>query len=509
MKLNSIQEYLIPEDILATELQLIVIGLLIGVAITSWLMHRSARLKYAQLEESSQLEQERFAVELHQLKTTLLESEQRIHELVAESEQKTRAIANNETEKARLEEKLAAAMRSEQRLEQVQQELRQEIHALEAGALRDKSELAELNTRLEEQQRHNEDKLRELDNARKRMTTEFENLANRILEEKGRRFDEQNRRSIDEVLKPVRQQLTDFRSRVDEIYTQDTRERSSLKEQLKQLQDLNQQMNEEARNLTRALKGDKKTQGNWGELVLERVLEQSGLRKGREYEVQGSFRDTEGRLLRPDVIIHLPESKDIIVDSKVSLVAYDDYIRADNEKFQQEALQALVLAVRNHIDGLSQKNYEDLRGINSLDFVLMFMPIEPAFVAAFKSDPELFSKAFERKIVVVTPTTLLATLRTIENIWRFERQNENARRIADRAGAVYDKLRGFLEDYEKIGQQLGTVHNTYNQARNKLVEGRGNLIKQAEDFVDLGVKVKKTLPQTLMDDALLEDQDKD
>ncbi len=506
--MNSIREYLLPEDILAVELQLIVIGVLIGAFIAGWLMHRQARSRQAQLEKSHQLEQEQLGTELHQFKASLHESEQRIDELIAESEHRARALANNETEKARLEEKLAATEKSEQRLEQVQMELRQEIHALEKSAISDKSALAKLNTRLEEQQRHNEDKLRELENARKRMTTEFENLANRILEEKGRRFEEQNRRSIDEVLKPVRQQLTDFRSRVDEIYTQDTRERSSLKEQLKQLQDLNQQMNEEARNLTRALKGDKKTQGNWGELVLERVLEQSGLRKGREYEVQGSFRDSEGRLLRPDVIIHLPESKDVIVDSKVSLVAYDDYVRADSESAQQEALQALVLAVRTHIDGLSQKNYEDLKGVNSLDFVLMFMPIEPAFVAAFKSDPELFSKAFERKIVVVTPTTLLATLRTIENIWRFERQNENARRIAERAGAVYDKLRGFLEDYEKIGQQLGTVQNTYQQARNKLVEGRGNLIKQAENFVDLGVKVKKTLPQTLVDDAMLEDQDK-
>jgi len=507
--LKNIEAYLIPREILAPELQLIIVGVLVGILVTALWARRSAQQQVRQLAERHQLEQERLAADLHQSQNNLLETEQRNTELAGALEQKTSLLVVSEREKARLEEQLAAAQRAEQKLEVVQQELRREIHELKGKASQDKAELAELNTRLEEQQKHNEDKLRELDNARKRMTTEFENLANRILEEKGRRFDEQSRRNMDEMLKPVRQQLTDFRSRVDEIYTQDTKERGSLKEQLRQLQALNQQMNEEARNLTRALKGDKKTQGNWGELILERVLEQSGLRKGKEYEVQGSFRDSEGKLLRPDVIIHLPEGKDVIVDSKVSLLAYDEYVRADNEITQKEALQALVLAVRNHIDGLSQKSYEDLKGINSLDFVLMFMPIEPAFVAAFQEDPELFSKAFERKIVVVTPTTLLATLRTIENIWRFERQNENARRIADKAGALYDKLRGFLEDFEKVGAQLDTVHNTYGQARIKLVEGRGNVIRRAEEFVELGIKVKKSLPQPLLDDALLEDEDND
>jgi DNA recombination protein RmuC len=507
--LKSIEAYLIPREILAPELQLIIAGILIGSIVAALWVRRSAQQQVRQLDERHQLEQERLATDLHQSQTSLLEAEQGNTELAAELEQINRLRVVSETEKARLEEQLASAQRAEHKLEEVQQELRNEIHVLKGRASEDKAELAELNTRLEEQQRHNEDKLQELENARKRMTTEFENLANRILEEKGRRFDEHSRRNMDEMLKPVRQQLTDFRSRVDEIYTQDTKERSSLKEQLRQLQDLNQQMNEEARNLTRALKGDKKTQGNWGELILERVLEQSGLRKGKEYEVQGSFRDSEGKLLRPDVIIHLPEGKDIIVDSKVSLVAYDEYVRADNEVAQKEALQGLVMAVKNHIDGLSQKSYEDLKGINSLDFVLMFMPIEPAFVAAFQEDTELFSKAFERKIVVVTPTTLLATLRTIENIWRFERQNENARKIADKAGALYDKLRGFLEDFEKVGAQLDTVHKTYEDARNKLVVGRGNVIRRTEEFVELGIKVKKSLPQPLLDDALLEDQDKE
>ncbi len=410
-----------------------------------------------------------------------------------------------EVDKARAEETVTQIRRTEQKLENVIAELRQEIQQLQEQGAHDGRALAEARTRLEEQHRHNEEKLKEFEAAQERLKVEFENLANRILEEKGRRFDEQSRKNIDSVLSPVREQLKDFRKRIDDIHSSDTRERASLKTELQQLHTLNQQMNDEARNLPRALKGDKKAQGNWGELILEKVLEESGLRKGKEYEVQGSFRDSDGKLLRPDVIIHLPEGKDIIVDSKVSLAAYDAYIRSDDDLEQQQSIAQLVKDVKTHIDQLSGKQYEDLKGINSLDFVLMFMPVEPAFIAAFQQAPELFSNAFENKIVVVTPTTLLASLRTIENIWRFEHQNEHARVIADKAGTVYDKLRGFLDDFEKVGAQLETVHKTYAAARNKLVEGRGNLVRQTESFVELGVKVKKKLPQSVLDDALLDD----
>lgn len=231
------------------------------------------------------------------------------------------------------------------------------------------------------------------------MVGEFENIANRVIDEKGKRFDENNRKGMDEILKPVREQLKDFRSRVDEIHHSDVKERASLKEHLNQLQQLNQEMNREAKNLTRALKGDNKAQGNWGEMILERVLEQSGLRKGVEYETQGSYRDSENRLLRPDVIVHLPEGKDIIVDSKVSLIDYSRYIEAEDEAQQETALVDLVKSVRNHINDLSSKDYSDLKGVRSLDFVLMFMPIETAFVAAFQSDEKLFSDAFEKKLL--------------------------------------------------------------------------------------------------------------
>ena len=398
---------------------------------------------------------------------------------------------------ARLEERTEQISKLEAQLqerEQALQRLQQQLTDL-------KSDNAQLTSSIEGEQRHHKQQLEDLEQARKKMVGEFENIANRVIDEKGKRFDENNRKGMDEILKPVREQLKEFRTRVDEIHHSDVKERASLKEHLNQLQQLNQEMNREAKNLTRALKGDNKAQGNWGELILERVLEQSGLRKGVEYETQGSYRDSENKLLRPDVIVHLPEGKDIIVDSKVSLVDYSRYVDAEDEAQQSAALADLVKSVRNHISDLSSKDYTDLKGVRSLDFVLMFMPIETAFVAAFQSDEKLFSDAFEKKIIVVTPTTLLATLRTIENIWRYERQNQNAIKIADKASAVYDKLRGFVEDFEKIGTQLTTVQGSYDAAMNKLASGRGNLIKQAGDFVELGVKVKKELPKSITESS--------
>jgi DNA recombination protein RmuC len=351
--------------------------------------------------------------------------------------------------------------------------------------------------RLEEQNKQNEERLKEFDEVKKRMMVEFENLANKILEDKSKRFTDQNKSNLDELLKPMHTQLGDFRKRVDQIHHEDSKSRSTLQGQIEQLNTLNQQMNKEAKNLTRALKGDNKAQGNWGEMILEKVLEQSGLRKGKEYEIQRAFRDSENSLLKPDVIVHLPEEKDIVIDSKVSLIHYNEYINSEDETEQKNALAAHVNSVRKHINDLGGKDYSSLKGLRSLDFILMFMPIDAAFMAAFQADEKLFNTAFEKKIVVVTPTTLLATLRTIENIWRYERQNENSRQIADKAGTIYDKLRGFLEDFEKIGKQLDTVHSTYDGAMNKLTRGKGNLIRQAEGFVELGVKVKKEMPKSI------------
>ena len=362
--------------------------------------------------------------------------------------------------------------------------------------------LREQEVTLDKERRSTTEKLELLERNRDALKQEFENLANKIFEQKSERFSQQTRTSLDTLLNPFRDQLQDFRKRVEDVYTTETRDRQALRSEIKSLQDLNRQITEEASNLTRALKGDKKIQGNWGELILERVLEKSGLRKGVEYDTQGSYRDSDNQLYRPDVIVHLPDSRNLIIDSKVSLVAYQQWVTEDEDsEVKEQALKQHVEAVRNHIRTLSEKNYSQLHGLHSPDFVLLFMPIEPAFVAAFQQDENLFAEAFERKIIVVTPTTLMATLRTIENIWRYERQSQNARRIAERAGAVYDKLRVFVEAMERLGSQLHTAQGTYDSAMNNLTRGRGNLISQANRFVELGVRVKKELPKAIMDQA--------
>jgi DNA recombination protein RmuC len=363
------------------------------------------------------------------------------------------------------------------------------------------TEHAAVNTRLKEQANNHQEKIQLLQAAEQHLKAQFESLAHQIFEQRSKQFSEQNKTGIEQLLNPVKQQLGDFKTRLEAIYDNESRDRISLREEIVQLRRDTAKMNQEALNLTRALKGDKKVQGNWGEMILEKVLEQSGLRKGVEYETQGAFRDNENKLFKPDVIIRLPEGKDVVIDSKVSLIAYERYCSSDDEQQRSEALKAHVEAVRQHIKTLSAKDYSQLKGLRSLDFVLLFMPIEAAFMAAFQADEKLFNDAFEHKIVVVTPTTLLATLRTVQNIWRYEQQNENARLIASKAGALYDKIRGFVEDMEKLGNQLATVNKTYDDAMNKLTTGRGNLIRQASSFEELGVKVKKKLPKSLTEKA--------
>ncbi|MCL7420015.1 MAG: DNA recombination protein RmuC [Methylobacter sp.] len=363
---------------------------------------------------------------------------------------------------------------------------------------------ARLQARMDEQARHAAEKLALLQDAEARLKTQFENLAGKIFDERSRQFTEHNKASLDHIVMPLREQLGEFRQRIETVYDNENRDRISLREEIVSLRRDTAQMNQEALNLTRALKGDKKAQGNWGEMILEKVLEQSGLRKGIEYETQGAFRDGDNRLFKPDVIIRLPEDKDIIIDSKVSLLAYERYCASEDEQERTQALKQHTDAVREHIKSLSRKDYAGLKGLRSLDFVLLFMPIEPAFIAAVQADEHLFTDALEHKIVIITPTTLLATLRTIENIWRYERQNENARAIADKAGILYDKIRGFVEELDKLGRQLSTVNTTYDSVMNKLTRGNGNLIRQAGSFVDLGVKVKKPFAKSITEQAGLE-----
>lgn len=367
-----------------------------------------------------------------------------------------------------------------------------------------KEQIGKLSTLLQQERKHTSEKLAILEDAKKELGLQFQSLAHRIFDEKNLTFSEQSKEKLQMVLSPFQEQLHSFKRRIDDIYHQEAKERVSLKQEISHLRDLNHQINKEAANLTNALKGDKKIQGNWGEMVLERVLEQSGLRKGHEYETQGGFRGRDNQLLKPDVIVHLPEGKDIIIDSKVSLIAWERYVNSDKESEKREHFRDHLDAIKEHVTGLGQKDYTDLKGIRTLDFILMFMPIEAAFAGAFQKDDQLFALAFANKIIIVSPTTLLATLRSIENIWRYEHQHRNSQEIARRAGAIYDKLCNFVEDMEKLGKQIETLNSTYDGAMTKLTTGRGNLVAQANRFAELGVKAKKELSKSIKEGADLE-----
>ncbi len=330
---------------------------------------------------------------------------------------------------------------------------------------------------------------------------DFEIIANKILDEKSTKFTEQNKVNIQSLLDPLQEKIQHFEKKVEDTNKESIERNSQLREQIFNLKALNEQMSKEALNLTKALKGDSKAQGNWGELVLERVLEKSGLEKGREYEIQQNITNEEGKRFMPDVIINLPDRKKIIVDSKVSLTAYEKYSNEEDEDLKARFLKEHVQSLTRHVEQLSAKKYEDLYQIESPDFVLLFIPIEPAFAVALNSDNQLYNKAFEKNIVIVTPSTLLATLRTIDTMWNNEKQQRNAIEIARQAGALYDKFEGLLLDLTKIGKKIDDIKENYNAAMNKLVEGRGNLITSVEKIKKLGAKAKKSLPQPFIDRA--------
>ena len=342
----------------------------------------------------------------------------------------------------------------------------------------------------------------EIEELQQKFTKEFENLANRIFDEKGKKFTEQNKEKLSEILNPLKEKISEFEKKVEETSKESIRGHSSLKEQLEMLRQMNQQITQEAKNLTEALKGQTKTQGNWGEFILESILEKSGLVKGREYSVQESLTTESGKRYQPDVIINLPENKSIIIDSKVSLIAYERYVSSEDETEKAKALRDHVLSIRSHLKNLSSKNYQSLYNLNSLDFVLLFMPIEPAFALAVQNDVNLFNDAFEMNIVIVSPSTLLATLRTIASIWRQENQNRNAMEIARQAGALYDKFVNFYNDLIDVGKKLDLAKNSYEEAMKKIHDGRGNLIVGVEKMKQLGAKASKSIPPTALNRAL-------
>jgi DNA recombination protein RmuC len=383
------------------------------------------------------------------------------------------------------------------------------INKLQEEAVRSKGEEARLKAELENVTRNAEERL-EIENkhfreklsfvvdAREELTAQFKNLANGILEINTKTFTEQNKTNLDALLKPLGDKIRDFEKRVVETYDKESKERFSLESEIKNLRQLNTQISQDALNLTNALRGQTKTQGTWGEVILERVLESSGLGKGREYEVQVCETDEDGRRMQPDVIVHLPENRHLIVDSKVNLRAYEQYCTMESGADRDEVGRKHVQAVKRHISQLCTKEYQDRFRLNSVDFVLMFIPIEPAYTLAVGLESTIFDEALRKKIVIVTPSTLHAMLRTIALVWRQEYQSRNAIEIAQRSGALFDKFVAFVGDLEEIGDRLQATQRSYDDAHKKLCSGQGNLISRAEKIRELGAKARKKLPQHLL-----------
>lgn len=358
-----------------------------------------------------------------------------------------------------------------------------------------------LEAELDSERKQGLGRIESLNEAKEALTSQFKNLANEILEDKSKRFTEQNAASLDALLKPLQTKLTEFKEQVSSSYGNEARERFALKSEIERLANLNLRMSDETRSLTQALKGDSKVQGNWGELVLESILESSGLRKGEEYVVQDSHTQTDGSRLQPDVVVKLPEARSLVVDSKVSITAYARYAETTDPVVAEQELAAHIQSLRQHIQGLSGKNYSSLYGVGSVDFVLMFVPIEPAFLLALKTAPNLYQEALAKNIVLVCPSTLMATLRTVAHLWRQDHQNRNALEIAKQCGTLYDKFVGFVDDLEKLGQRLDQAQTSYHDAFNKLKSGKGNLIRTAEKVRELGVKPSKNLSAPLLDSS--------
>ena len=410
----------------------------------------------------------------------------RIEQLQQELRQETAALAQAQEKNRVLE-----------RLESLVAEKDQQVDSLKQLTARQGADIAERDTLIAQERKQTEEKIRLLNDAKTQLTAEFKNLANTIFEEKSRLFSQQNRVSMDQLLHPLRDQLGEFKKRVEDVYDKETRDRVSLAQEISHLKSLNQRISRDAINLTRALTGDSKKRGSWGEVILERVLEESGLCVGREYDLQVSLTNDQGRRSQPDAVVHLPNERDVIIDAKVSLTAYERYHSAEDEPLRQRAFKAHVDAMRTHVQQLSAKRYEALEGVRSLDFVLMFVPIESAFLTAMEHERSLFTEAFDKNIIIVSPATLMVTLRTIHNVWRNAYQNRHAAEIARQAGALYDKFVGFVESLEEVGKQLDRARQAYHNARDRLSTGRGNLLRRTQNLIDLGIKARKQLPTTI------------
>ncbi|MBT3529910.1 MAG: DNA recombination protein RmuC [Gammaproteobacteria bacterium] len=404
------------------------------------------------------------------------------------------------------QEKLLAREAEVESLQQRAQQLEADNSALKHDYQLVREEKASLTTSLDLEKKQFQEKLKIIDESKQVLGDAFKNLANEIFDEKSKKFEAKNKESLSLVLSPLQEKISQFEKRVEETYDKESKERFSLGKEIETLRELNAQISMDAVNLTNALKGDNKAQGNWGELVLESVLEKSGLSKGREYEVQVSLEADDGSRSQPDVIVHLPESRDIIIDSKVSLKAWDSYCSSEDEEERAELLKQHLQSIRLHVKGLSAKDYQKLSGINSLDYVFLFMPIEAAYLQANQLDPELSQYAFEKNIIFVGPTMLLTTLKLAQNLWRLDQQNKNANEIARQAGNLYDKFVNFVDDLDDIGKKIDSSKKSFTDAQNKLVSGTGNLVKRVETLKQLGAKTSKQLKADTLSQSGVDDE---
>ncbi|MEZ5505517.1 MAG: DNA recombination protein RmuC [Gammaproteobacteria bacterium] len=465
---------------------------LLGVVTGYVIAHLRQQLKLQQLQTGLDHQAQLHAQQQQQVEAQRSQLQQRV--VLLEDEARTLRDAASASER-----QLTQAQTQLQQLPLLEQKLQQAVaHSaqLQQELKIEHAHVSELQARLQASQRETEDKIKLLQDARDQMKLEFQSIAQKLFDEKSEKFSQQSKSNLGELLNPLKEQLGDFKKKIEDVYDKESRDRVSLFNEIVALKDLNSRMTTEALNLTRALKGDSKTQGNWGEMVLERVLEASGLQKGREYETQGQYANEDGQRLRPDVIVHLPDAKHVIIDSKVSLTAWERYSAQEDDQTDLH-LQAHIDSIKSHIRELSGKNYPDLYGINAPDYVLMFIPIEPAFLKALEADPGLFGQAFEKNIMLVCPSTLLVSLKTIHNIWRYEYQNRNALEIARQAGALHDQFVLFAESLEDVGDKIDKAQKAYDTAHKRLTSGKGNLVRRIEQLETLGAKARKKIPESL------------
>lgn len=487
-----------------SQMLFLLVGLLLG-AVSAWLFLRRSHSLALELIKRDYEAREVAANNQWGLREQALQHEsERLKQLAEEfSERCGQYQLNAQEQNDRLnkaQQELAAAREKLLYLDEVKEQLR----ASEQSNSDLRSAQAELTTRLAAERESFTEQLALLKNAKAELTTEFENLANKIFDHKQQQFSQSSKTLLESSLDPLKLQLGEFRRKVEDVYDKENAERNRLAGQIVELQKQAQKIGEDAVNLAQALKGNNKSQGNWGEVVLERILEQSGLQKGREYDTQVSFASDDGGRRMPDVIVHLPEGKDLVIDAKVSLVDYEKYCSSTDDIERRQYLNQHVASLRNHIRQLSIKEYEKLHGIKALDFIFIFIPIEAAFLAALQHDPDLYREAYDRHIILVSPTNLLATLRTVENIWRYEKQNKNAERIAREAGALHDQFVLLLDALDSVNNYLGKTQEAYNTARARLHTGRGNLVKRVNDIRRLGAKTKKVIDPHLVEQSELD-----